>query len=129
MKSNTVRIQSSMTITVTSGLQCNDVTNKDAHIPDRLKVAPEWPKYSIQIMQGVGDYPAEIAKWNTVKALVEAGVMTISESTNEAKEEDVAKVESLNAKKEEKQGKRGKKGKTLDELVEEAEPVEIEEGE
>lgn len=127
MESKTVRIQSSMTITVTSGLQCKDVTNKDAHIPDRLKVAPEWPKYSIQIMQGVGDYPAEIAKWNTVKALVDAGVMTISQSTNEAKEEDTAKVEALNAKKEEKQGKRGKKGKTLDELVEEAEPVEIEE--
>ncbi len=129
MKSNTVRIQSSMTITVTSGLQCKDVTNADAHIPDRLKVAPEWPKYSIQIMQGVGDYPAEIAKWNTVKALVEAGVMTISESTNEAKEEDAAKVEAL--KKEEKQGKQGKRGKnakSLDELVEEAEePVEVEE--
>ena len=123
MKSNTVRIQSSMTITVTSGLQCNDVTNKDAHIPDRLKVAPEWPKYSIQIMQGVGDYPAEIAKWNTVKALVDAGIMTISESTNEAKEEDVAKVEALNAKKEEKQGKRGKNVKSLDELIEEAEEV------
>ena len=123
MKSNTVRIQSSMTITVTSGLQCNDVTNKDAHIPDRLKVAPEWPKYSIQIMQGVGDYPAEIAKWNTVKALVEAGVMTISQSTNEVKEEDMAKVEALNAKKEEKQGKRGKNAKSLDELVEEAEEV------
>ena len=123
MKSNTVRIQSSMTITVTSGLQCNDVTNKDAHIPDRLKVAPEWPKYSIQIMQGVGDYPAEIANWNTVKALVEAGVMTISESANEAKEEDMAKVEALNAKKEENQGKRGKNAKSLDELVEEAEEV------
>lgn len=123
MKSNTVRIQSSMTITVTSGLQCKDVTNADAHVPDRLKVAPEWPKYSIQIMQGVGDYPAEIAKWNTVKALVEAGVMTISQSTNEAKEEDVAKVEALNAKKEEKQGKRGKNAKSLDELVEEAEEV------
>ena len=113
MKSNTVRIQSSMTITVTSGLQCKDVTNADAHIPDRLKVAPEWPKYSIQIMQGVGEYPAEIAKWNTVKALVEAGVMTISQSTNEAKEE-----EALNAKKEENQGKQRKNAKSLDELVE-----------
>lgn len=126
MKSNTVRIQSSMTITVTSGLQCKDLSDdSQQNIPNRLKVAPEWPKYSIQIMQGVGEYPAEIAKWNTVKALVEAGVMTISESTNEAKEEDTAKVEAL--KKEEKQGKRGKKGKTLDELVEEAEPVEVEE--
>ena len=124
MKSNTVRIQSSMTITVTSGLQCSDLSNESQqNIPNRLKVAPEWPKYSIQIMQGVGDYPAEIAKWNTVKALVEAGVMTISQSTNEAKEEDVAKVEALNAKKEEKQGKRGKNAKSLDELVEEAEEV------
>lgn len=124
MKSNTVRIQSSMTITVTSGLQCSDLSNESQqNIPNRLKVAPEWPKYSIQIMQGVGDYPAEIAKWNTVKALVEAGVMTISQSTNEAKEEDAAKVEALNAKKEEKQGKKGKNTKSLDELVEEAEEV------
>ena len=122
MKSNTVRIQSSMTITVTSGLQCKDLSDdSQQNIPNRLKVAPEWPKYSIQIMQGVGEYPAEIAKWNTVKALVEAGVMTISQPTNEAKEEDVAKVEALNAKKEEKQGKRGKNTKSLDELVEEAE--------
>lgn len=112
MKSNTVRIQSSMTITVTSGLQCKDLSDdSQQNIPNRLKVAPEWPKYSIQIMQGVGDYPAEIAKWNTVKALVEAGVMTISQSTEEV----------LNAKKEEKQGKRGKNAKSLDELVEEAE--------
>lgn len=119
MESKTVRIQSSMTITVTSGLQCSDLSNESQqNIPNRLKVAPEWPKYSIQIMQGVGDYPAEIAKWNTVKALVEAGVMTISQSTNEAKEEDVAKVEALNAKKEEKQGKKGKNTKSLDELVE-----------
>lgn len=120
MKSNTVRIQSSMTITVTSGLQCKDLSDdSQQNIPNRLKVAPEWPKYSIQIMQGVGEYPAEIAKWNTVKALVDAGVMTISQPTEEAKEED-----TLNAKKEEKQGKRGNKGKTLDELVEEAKPVE-----
>ena len=119
MKNKTVRIQSSMTITVTSGLQCRDLSDdSQQNIPNRLKVAPEWPKYSIQIMQGVGDYPAEIAKWNTVKSLVEAGVMTISESTNEAKEEDTAKVESLNAKKEEKQGKQGKNVKSLDELVE-----------
>lgn len=119
MESKTVRIQSSMTITVTSGLQCSDLSNESQqNIPNRLKVAPEWPKYSIQIMQGVGDYPAEIAKWNTVKALVEAGVMTISQSTNEAKEE-----EALNAKKEEKQGKKGKNTKSLDELIEEAEEV------
>lgn len=127
MKSNTVRIQSSMTITVTSGLQCKDLSDdSQQNIPNRLKVAPEWPKHSIQIMQGVGDYPAEIAKWNTVKALVKAGVMTISESANDAKEEDAAKVEAL--KKEGKQGKRGKNAKSLDELVEEAESVdEVEE--
>lgn len=121
MKSNTVRIQSSMTITVTSGLQCKDLSDdSQQNIPNRLKVAPEWPKYSIQIMQGVGEYPAEIAKWNTVKALVEAGVMTISQPTEEV------------SKKEEKQGKQGKQGKnakSLDELVEEAKPVEVEKGE
>lgn len=113
--SKVIRIQSSKTITVTSGLQCKDVTNADAHVPDRLKVSAEWPKYSIQILQGVGEYPAEIAEWPTVKALVDAGVMTISNITEgKAKEEDVEKVKAAKV-----ETKKEKQAKTLDELTEE----------
>lgn len=113
--SKVVRIQSSMTITVTSGLQCKDVTNKDAHVADRLKIAPEWPKYSIQILEGVGEYPAEIAEWDTVKALVEAGVMTVSQvNEGSAKKEDIEKIQAVKAEK-----KLEKKTKSLDELTEE----------
>ena len=105
-----IRIQSSKTITVTSGLQYQDVTNKDAHIADRLKVSPDWPKYSIQILEGVGEYPAEIANWPTVKALVEAGIMTISQVIEgKAKEEDTEKVKELKVKESKK--------KSLDEMT------------
>lgn len=110
--SKVIRIQSSMTITVTSGLQHKDVTNKDAHIQDRLKVSSEWPKYSIQILEGVGEYPAEIADWPTVKALVESGVMTISQvKEGKAKDEDETKVNELKTKE--------KKIKTLDDMTKE----------
>lgn len=108
--SKVIRIQSSKTITVTSGLQYEDVTNKDTHVGDRLKVAPNWPKYSVQILEGVGEYPAEIANWPTVKALVEAGIMTISQvGEGKAKEEDAAKVKEFKAKESKK--------KTLDEMI------------
>lgn len=101
----TVRIQSSKTITVTSGLQYEDVTNKDARIDNQLRVSPEWPKYSVQILEGVHDYPAEIANWKTVKALVEAGIMTISQVIeSKAKAEHVEKTKEL-------------KKKTLDEMT------------
>lgn len=108
-----IRIQSSKTITVTSGLQHKDVTNPNAHVQDRLKVAADWPKYSIQILEGVGEYPAEIADWPTVKALVACGVMTISQVVEgKAKDEDVEKAKAVKVEKKEK------KQKTLDELVE-----------
>lgn len=73
-----VTIQSSRTIRVTSGLQYDDVTNPDAHIPDRLKVKPNWAKKMYIIKEGKYDYPAEIAEWNTVKALERDGILTIA---------------------------------------------------
>lgn len=81
-----VRIQSSITITVTSGLQHQNVTNPDAHIPDRLKISPAWPKRSVQIMKGVGTYPAEIKEWATVKNLVKDKLITIGEEINDEPE-------------------------------------------
>lgn len=109
---SSIRIQSSKNIMVTSGLQFDDVTNPDAHIPDRLKVSATWPKHSIMVKEGVDFYPEEIAQWATVQALVKSGVFTISkEDKKEAKEEDIEKIKELPSK------KNRKKEKSLDELA------------
>ena len=89
-----VKIQSSININVTSGLYNLDVTNPDAHIPDRLKVKPVWPKITCMIYQGVGWYPSEIVKWNTVKNLVKDKVITIGEYSDDCSDEKV--IESKN---------------------------------
>lgn len=67
-----VRIQSNETIHVTCGLQNKDVTNADAHVPDRLKVSATWPKATVLIQKGAHMYPSEIVEWATVKALAKA---------------------------------------------------------
>lgn len=72
-----VQIHSNITIRVTTGLQNQDVTNVDAHIPDRLKVNPEWPKHQVLIRAGQGSYPAEIVEWPSVKALAADKILTI----------------------------------------------------
>ena len=87
-----VKIQSNITITVTSGLQYEDVTNKDAHIPDRLKISPAWPKLTVLIEQGQHWYPGEIAEWNTVKALEEDKILTIGEFSDEINDVKVIEV-------------------------------------
>lgn len=74
-----IRIQSNITINVTAGLHNNDVTNPDAHIADRLKVNPLWPKMTCLIKQGAGVYPSEIIEWPAVKALQKDKVLTIGE--------------------------------------------------
>lgn len=85
-----VYIQSTMDITVTAGLQNEDVTNPDAHIPDRLKVNPVWPKMRIMIEQGRHIYPKLIAEWDTVKSLVKAGILTIGEDADKPEAESMA---------------------------------------
>ena len=87
-----VRIQSNVTINVTMGLQNQDVTNADAHVPDRLKVNPLWPKLTVLIRQGVHWYPSEIAEWPTVKALVEDKVLTIGEFSDSCEEQEETKT-------------------------------------
>lgn len=77
-----VRIQSEKTIMVTQGLSNEDVTNKDAHVPDRLKVSPTWPKLTCLIRKGAGWYPSEIANWNSVKALAADKILTIGEDSD-----------------------------------------------
>lgn len=105
-----VRIQSSRSITVTSGLQYQDVTNPDAHIPDRLKVSPSWPKNSVMIKRGVGLYPVEIKSWKTVQALARDGILTIGEEVDDDSE-GVAKIKTENVKS-------VKKSKSLEEISE-----------
>lgn len=108
-----VRIQSTKTIKVTSGLQLLDVTNPDAHVPDRLKVSAEWPKLTVLVKQGVGEYPAEIIEWPTVKALVKDKIFTIGEEIDATTEEQLNEVEKFERDK--KSIKKEKKN--LDELT------------
>ena len=79
-----VRIQSSKNIQVTCGLQNLDVTNKDAHVPDRLKVNALWPKATLLIREGTGVYPSEIVDWPTVKALANDKIITIGQFLEKA---------------------------------------------
>lgn len=84
-----VQIQSELAIGVTPGLQNNNVTNPSANIPDRLKVNPSWPKAVVEIKVGKHWYPSEITEWNTVKALVKDGKMTIGEFSDECDDQGV----------------------------------------
>lgn len=90
-----VRIQSQQTIRVTVGLNNQDNTNVDAHVPDRLKVSSLWPKAMIVINQGAHLYPSEITEWQTVKALEKDGIITIGSFEDTADEEVVKKREEL----------------------------------
>lgn len=98
-----VQIQSNITVKVTAGLQCQDVTNPDAHVADRLKVAPLWPKHTILIRQGAHNYPAEIKEWPTVKALAKDKVLTIGQEfdSETLSEEEQANVDTANEAKQE----------------------------
>lgn len=87
-----VRIQSTTTINVTMGLQNQNVTNKDAHVPDRLRVNPLWPKCTVLITEGVGLYPSEIVDWPSVKSLEAKKILTIGEFTDTADDEEVVET-------------------------------------
>ena len=120
--SKLIRIQSTITISVTAGLQNKDVTNPDAHVPDRLKVSPEWPKLTCLIKEGVGNYPIEIKDWATVQALAKDKIITIGEEVDNGstEENDVAETLSRNleeVKNEKKQRRRS--AATLEDIVNE----------
>lgn len=93
-----VRIQSTKTINVTSGLQHKNLTNPDAHVPDRLKVSPEWPKCTVLIHQGVGEYPAEIINWPTVQALMRKNILTVGEKIAAVTDEQKQTITDFAAK-------------------------------
>ena len=117
--SKLVRIQSTKTISVTPGLYYKDVTNPDAHVPDRLKISAEWPKASLMIYEGVREYPAEIVNWPTVKSLIADKILTVGE-VSEAMGESQKLVEEFERKMESVEGlkKTSKKSKKLDEIAE-----------
>ena len=78
-----IRIQSTRNIDVTEGLQSIDMTNRDAHVPDRFRVASAWVQTRVAIRMGTGYYPAIIKDWGSVKALVANGTFTLGEETDE----------------------------------------------
>ena len=110
-----VRIQSSTTIMVTAGLQNQDVTNADAHIPDRLKVNPLWPKMTCLIKTGVGVYPSDIVEWPVVKSLVKDNVLTIGEYLDTA--DEVAEVKKKQIVEMKQEIERTKKTSSLAEIA------------
>ena len=79
MEKKYVKIQSSMNIAVTPGLQYSDYTKKDSDLPNRFNIKARWHNASVEIKTGAHYYPAEIVKWNTVKALADKGILTIGE--------------------------------------------------
>lgn len=121
-----VRIQSERPIQVTCGLQNKDVTNPDAHVADRLKISPSWPRCSVMILKGAHLYPSEIVEWPTVQALVKDKIITIGEYTDELEngEEKVADTKEKLTRELEAQGitkkkKETKKEEIVEEIVEE----------
>lgn len=82
-----IRIQSTKTIMVAPGLQVINVTNKDAHIENRLKVNSVWQNARVKIMSGVAYYPSCIKDWPSVKKLADLSILSISEETNDIKDE------------------------------------------
>ena len=85
-----VMIQSNITIQVTAGLQNEDVTNPDAHVADRLKISPSWPRATVLIVEGQHIYPSEIIDWNTVQNLQKDKVLTIGAFVDTADEKTTA---------------------------------------
>ena len=120
-----VYIQSKKSIVVTAGLQNENVTNPDAHIPDRLKINPVWPKLRIMIKAGRHIYPSLITQWNSVKALVKDSIITIGEEVdnpNDEKMEERAKDLKAELDKVNKRTRRTKEVK-LEEVFENNEDI------
>ena len=122
-----IQIHSDVTIRVTAGLQNKDVTNPDAHVPDRLKVNPLWPKHMVIIRKGEGLYPKEIAEWPAVKALANDKVITIGKESTTSDEElddkQKADVDAAKAAQEEfkmndaDSGRRRRRGQNLNDIA------------
>ena len=96
MEKKFVKIQSDITIKVTSGLQFSDYTDVSQPVPNRKNVKPRWTKGTVLIKKGQHWYPAVIATWKTVKSLEECGKLSIGGYSETADEETEKLAEELN---------------------------------
>lgn len=87
-----IRVQSDINIDVTPGLMYIDMTNEDAHIPDRFRVASAWIQSRISIRQGAHYYPAKIKNWGSVISLVDHGQITLGTECDEIPDAEEAKL-------------------------------------
>ena len=90
-----VRIQSDIDIVVTAGLQSINMSNRDAHVADRLNVKSAWVGTRVLITKGTGYYPAEIKTWDSVQALAKDKLLTVGEESDtvDGTPEEVKKAE------------------------------------
>lgn len=95
MAKNFIRIQSKKNITVAAGLQSINMSNKNAHIPDRYNVASAWVGTRVLIREGIGYYPNEIKDWDAVKALVKDGILTLGIEVDEVPENEMGVVTTV----------------------------------
>lgn len=77
-----ITINSLQTIVVTPNTNIKDLTDKNnTSNPNKLRAQLDWSNEKpVKILQGVYEYDASIEKWDSVKALVDAKVITISKS-------------------------------------------------
>ena len=95
---NYIRITSEIDVAVSAGLQSINMTNKDAHVADRLNVKSAWVGTRILIKKGTGYYPAEIGQWGAVKSLAKDKVLTIGEEVDEIADDPEAAAEAAKEK-------------------------------
>lgn len=93
-----IRIQSSKNINVTAGLQSIDMSNKDAHVADRLNISQVWTGTRVLIKEGVGYYPAVINTWPAAKKMAELNILSFGEMTDECPEQYKEYAEELEKK-------------------------------
>ena len=87
-----IRVQSDVNIDVTPGLRYIDMTNEDAHVPDRFRVASAWIQSRISIRKGAHYYPAKIQNWGSVISLIDHGKITLGTECDEIPDEAEAKL-------------------------------------
>lgn len=97
MKNKFVRIQSTMSITVTGDMDYIPLPDKSEFggviKEGTWKVQQRWSDLRVDIKRGTGYYPAEIVTWKTVKALEDNNILTVGEFTDTCpNQEDVEKV-------------------------------------
>ena len=99
-----ITINSLQTIVVTPNTNIKDLTDKNnTSNPNKLRAQLDWGNEKpVKILQGVYEYDANIEKWDSVKALVEAKIITISKgfdlfdvSENKQKVEQAKKTNKM----------------------------------